>query len=231
MRVESEARSAIKAVAYRALGTLGVTVVVYLYTANLAATLAVGVFDTFLNLALHFLVERPRLLKPSVVWFTGLSGSGKTTLCEALAERLRDRGFRVEHLDGDLLREAFPGTGFDRASREDHVKKVGFLASYLEKNGVFVLASLISPYEGSRGFVRGLCRNFVEVHVDTPLEECEKRDAKGLYARARSGELKHFTGIDDPYEAPKNPELRLNTAELSVEQAVERVWGRIAAQA
>jgi adenylylsulfate kinase len=162
-------------------------------------------------------------LKPAVVWFTGLSGSGKTTLSRELAERLSARGLPVELLDGDSLRELFPSTGFDRASREEHVKRAGLLARYLEKHGVFVIASLISPYESSREFARSLCRSFVEVHLDTPLEECERRDAKGLYRKARSGEIQGFTGIDDPYEAPRNPELRINTADLSVDRAVERI--------
>jgi adenylylsulfate kinase len=166
-------------------------------------------------------------LKPAVVWFTGLSGSGKTTLSRELAERLISRGMRVEHIDGDSLRELIPATGFDRASREEQVKRAGLLARYLEKHGVFVIVSLISPYETTRQFVRGLCRSFIEVHLDTPLEECERRDSKGLYRKARSGELKGLTGIDDPYEPPRSPELRINTADLSVEEAVELVLSRI----
>jgi adenylylsulfate kinase len=235
MYVESHARSVVKAVSYRALGTLGTMAVVYLYTGRLSATFAVGGADLVIKLGLFFIHERlwskvhwgKRQVEPFVVWFTGLSGAGKTTLSQRLAERLRGKGLKVEHLDGDSLREIFPATGFDRQSREEHVRKVGLLARYLEKNGVFVVASLISPYEGSRGFVRGICKNFIEVHVDTPLEECERRDVKGLYRRARAGELKNFTGINDPYEAPRNPEVRVNTAELSVDQAVDLILEQI----
>jgi adenylylsulfate kinase len=231
MYVESHARSVAKAVSYRALGTLGTMAVVYFYTGRLELTFAVGGFDLVVKIVLFFVHERlwgkvnwgKKQIEPSVVWFTGLSGAGKTTLSSRLAERLRGRGLKVEHLDGDSVREIFPSTGFDRKSREEHVKKVGLLARYLEKNGVFVVASLISPYEDSRSFVRGICRNFIEVHVNTPIEECERRDAKGLYRRARAGEIHNFTGVSDPYEPPKSPEVCVNTAEVSVDDAVDRI--------
>ena len=109
------------------------------------------------------------------------------------------------------MRDIFPATGFTRPERDAHIRRVGYLASTLEKNGVFVVASFVSPYEASRQFVRSLCSNFVEVYVATPLEECERRDVKGLYARARRGEIANFTGIDDPYEPPASPELVIDT--------------------
>ena len=103
------------------------------------------------------------------------------------------------------------------------MRRVGFLASLLEKNGVFVLASFIAPYEESRQFVRSLCSDFIEIHVATPLEECERRDVKGLYQKARQGEIKYFTGIDDPYEEPVNPELRVDTTNMSIGAAADEV--------
>jgi adenylylsulfate kinase len=163
----------------------------------------------------------------AVVWLTGLSGSGKSTIAEALVADWRARGLRVEQLDGDAIREVFPQTGFSRADRDAHVKRVGYLASRLEAHGVYVIASFVSPYADSRGFVRGLCRNFVEVHVATPLDECERRDVKGLYARARRGEITQFTGIDDPYEPPPNPELRIDTTRVSLEHACEMITARV----
>ena len=146
-------------------------------------------------------------MKPAIVWLTGLSGSGKSTIGERLVARLEERGCPVESLDGDVVREVFPQTGFSKEERNAHVKRVGFVASLLEKHGVTAVASLISPYRESRDWIRARCPNFVEVHVATPLEECERRDVKGLYARARRGEIQHFTGISDPYEAPERPEL------------------------
>jgi adenylylsulfate kinase len=132
-------------------------------------------------------------------------------------------GARVEYLDGDSIRNVFPQTGYSRPERDAHVRRVGFLASRLEHHGVFVVCALISPYAESRDFVRGLCRRFVEVHVSTPLDECERRDVKGLYRRARRGEVANFTGLDEPYEPPAAPELRIDTRDTSVDEAVDLV--------
>lgn len=161
--------------------------------------------------------------RPAVLWFTGLSGSGKSTIADEVARELALRNVDVERLDGDSIRSLFPGTGFTRAEREDHLKRVGHIAALLEKHGVTVIASFVSPYADSRRAVRDMCRNFIEVHVSTPLEECERRDVKGLYGRARRGELKNFTGIDDPYEAPRNPEITLDTTGMTVNQAARLV--------
>ena len=158
-----------------------------------------------------------------VLWFTGLSGSGKSTLARRVAAELRQRGRPVEMLDGDAIRDLFPNTGFGRAERDAHIKRVGYLASRLEFHGVTVVASLVSPYKESRDFVRSLCTNFIEIHVSTPLEECERRDVKGLYAKARRGEIRNFTGIDDPYERPEAPDLVIDTSRLSLEAAGQLV--------
>lgn len=158
-----------------------------------------------------------------VLWFTGLSGSGKSTLAEWVAAELRRRGSAVEMLDGDSIRDVFPNTGFSKAERDAHIKRVGYLASRLEFHGVTVVASLVSPYRESRDFVRGLCRNFIEIYVSTPLDECERRDVKGLYARARRGEIRNFTGIDDPYEPPVAPDLVVDTSGVSLEDAGRQV--------
>ncbi|HEY8257357.1 MAG TPA: adenylyl-sulfate kinase [Gemmatimonadales bacterium] len=164
----------------------------------------------------------------AVLWFTGLSGSGKSTIATLVHQELVKRGVEVEYIDGDALREVFPNTGFTRAERDEHLRRTGYLASRLEAHGVTVVASFVSPYRESRDFIRKLCRDFVEIYVATPLEECERRDVKGLYARARRGEIRNFTGIDDPYEPPEHPELTLDTRELSVDQCVAKVlerWG------
>jgi len=158
-----------------------------------------------------------------VIWLTGLSASGKTTIGYALAENLRTLGHRVEHLDGDLVRQMFPGTGFSREERDRHIKRIGYLATMLEKHGVYVVASFISPYREARAFVRSQCKDFIEVYISTPLKECEKRDPKGLYKKARAGEIKNFTGIDDPYEPPENPEIDIDTSGITVEGAVDRI--------
>lgn len=158
-----------------------------------------------------------------VIWLTGLSGAGKSTLADAVVDLLRKTRGRVEWLDGDAIRQVFPSTGFSREARSEHIRRVGFCASLLEKHGVTVVVSLVSPYRDARQFVRGLCRNFIEVHVATPLEECERRDVKGLYARARRGELQSFTGIDDPYEPPDRPELVIDTTSAGVKDCAGRI--------
>jgi len=166
-------------------------------------------------------------VRPAVVWLTGLSGSGKTTLATWAAERLRAHGARVELLDGDALRSVFPTTGFSRAERDAHVRRAGFLASRLEHHGVFVIAALVSPYRDSRAFVRQLCGTFIEVYVSTPLAACEARDVKGLYAKARAGEVEAFTGVSDPYEPPLTPDLAIDTSTMSIEEAGERLLAHI----
>jgi adenylylsulfate kinase len=158
-----------------------------------------------------------------VLWFTGLSGSGKSTIAVRVHQELLRQGVEVEYIDGDALREVFPQTGFTREQREEHLRRTGYMASRLAAHGVTVVASFVSPYRESRDFIRRLCPRFMEIYVATPLEECERRDVKGLYARARRGEIQNFTGIDDPYEVPERPELSLDTRELSVEQSVTQV--------
>jgi adenylyl-sulfate kinase len=160
---------------------------------------------------------------PCVVWFTGLSGAGKSTIASAVFDALCRDGVVAEYLDGDVIRGLVPGIGFTRPERDAHVARVGVHASEIERQGRIAICALISPYRAARATVRGLCRRFVEVHVSTSLAECERRDPKGLYARARRREITHFTGIDDPYEAPERPELVLDTQHVTVGDAVRRV--------
>jgi adenylylsulfate kinase len=162
-------------------------------------------------------------LVPSVVWLTGLSGSGKSTIGHALCERLEKKGVAVEYIDGDRIRDVFPNTGFSREERDAHVTRVGYLASRLEHHGVTVVCALISPYAATRDKVRRLCRRFIEVYVATPLDECERRDIKGLYARARRGDLQQFTGISDPYEPPTSPALTIDTRQIDLETSVDMI--------
>jgi len=160
---------------------------------------------------------------PAVLWLTGLSGAGKTTIGQVLVARLTAAGADAELIDGDAMRQVFPGTGFTRADRDAHVRRVGYLASRLEAHGATVVASLISPYRDSRAFVRATCRRFVEIHVATDLAECERRDPKGLYRKARAGEITQFTGLDDPYEPPEAAEIVIDTAAESAAAAADRI--------
>ena len=164
----------------------------------------------------------------STVWLTGLSGAGKTTIADAVAERLRATGRDVEILDGDELRRGLSaGLGFSREDRDTHVRRVGFVAELLARHGVVTLVPVIAPYAASRDEVRAQHdahgTGYLEVHVATPLAECSRRDIKGLYARAAAGELTGMTGVDDPYEEPDKPDLRLDTTGLNVAGATHRV--------
>jgi adenylylsulfate kinase len=162
-----------------------------------------------------------------VVWFTGLSGAGKTTIALEVCRELEAVGTAIEYLDGDAIRSVFPNTGFSRAERDAHIRRVAFLASCLQRHGITVIVSLVSPYRESRAFARQLCPHFIEVYVSTPLDVCEARDVKGLYARARRGEIFQFTGLDDPYEPPATPELILDTSTIPLEQATRRVMQQL----
>ena len=147
------------------------------------------------------------------VWFTGLSGAGKSTIAEIVVAELAARGRYVELLDGDEVREHLSkGLGFSKVDRDTNILRIGFVASLLARNGVIAVTAAISPYRAVRDEVRGWIDNFVEVHVATALEDCEARDVKGLYAKARAGEIPEFTGVSDPYEPPEHPELRIETA-------------------
>ncbi len=162
------------------------------------------------------------------IWFTGLSGAGKTTITKALATELTDRGYDLEILDGDVVRENLTkGLGFSKEDRDENIRRIGFVANLLTRHGVIVLVSAISPYREIREEVRGKIGNFVEVFVNAPLEVCEDRDVKGLYKRARAGEIKSFTGIDDPYEAPLNPEIECRTDREELSESVAKVINKL----
>lgn len=168
-------------------------------------------------------IPEPAAATPFVLWFTGLSGSGKSTIADRIYDFLHEKGYRVTRLDGDTVRSIFPNTGFSRDERNEHIRRVGYLASILEKNGVIVISSFVSPYAESRDFVRSMCDNFIEVFVATTLEECERRDVKGLYKKARAGKIENFTGIDDPYEAPAKPELIISTENRSIDESASDI--------
>lgn len=163
------------------------------------------------------------------IWFTGLPSSGKTTLASAVAQRLREHGTRVELLDGDQVRTHLTrDLGFSREDRGENVRRIGFVAHLLSRNGIVAVCALISPYRADRDAVRAMHSGpFCEVHVATPVDVCAKRDVKGLYARQRAGELHGLTGIDDPYEVPLNPEVVVPTHRQTIEESVNQVWSAL----
>ncbi|MFN3361902.1 MAG: adenylyl-sulfate kinase [Pseudanabaenaceae cyanobacterium] len=167
------------------------------------------------------------------LWFTGLSGAGKTTISQRVGEHLRQQGKKVEILDGDIVRQHLTrDLGFSKADRDENIYRIGFVAHLLCRNGVYVLVAAISPYADARQKVREMIgRNFLEIYVNSPLAVCEARDVKGLYKKARAGEIKHFTGIDDPYEPPTNPDLECRTDRETIEESVRKVLQLLALRA
>ncbi|MBX3080045.1 MAG: adenylyl-sulfate kinase [Anaerolineae bacterium] len=165
------------------------------------------------------------------LWLTGLSGAGKTTIALALEAKLKERGARVERLDGDVVREGLTrDLGFSKEDRDKNIERVTFVAKLLSRNGVGVIASFISPYQTARDLARRETTNFIEVYVNASLDTCIQRDVKGMYAKAIAGEIKNFTGISDPYEAPENPELTLTTDAEPVEESVAKVLNYLEAR-
>jgi bifunctional enzyme CysN/CysC len=162
-----------------------------------------------------------------VIWFTGISGAGKSTVARIVEERLGELGLSVHNLDGDALRHGLNrDLGFSDEDRAENIRRVGELARLFNNNGMIVLVAAISPFREGRDAARELAGpgRFVEVHVDTPLEVAEERDVKGLYKKARSGQLPNFTGIDSPYEAPLHPEVRIDESFASPEDAADEVF-------
>lgn len=171
--------------------------------------------------------------KGFVLWFTGLSGSGKSTLSVPVAERLRKAGYRVEILDGDEVRTNLSkGLGFSKEDRDTNIRRIGFVAELLAKNGVVAITAAISPYRDVREEVRGKVTRhgagFCEVYVSCPIGVLAERDVKGLYKKALAGEVKNFTGVSDPYEAPLTPEVTVASDHDTVEQGIERIIGTLA---
>jgi adenylyl-sulfate kinase len=166
----------------------------------------------------------PRDSRGFTVWFTGLSGAGKSTVARLLEQRLRSRGWRVELLDGDVVRESLSsGLGFTKHDRDENVRRVGFVCELLSRNDVIAIAAMISPYRAVREELRARIANFVEIYVNCPLEVLIRRDPKGLYRKALDGEITAFTGISDPYEPPLAPELTLHSDRESPEDSVANV--------
>ncbi|WP_240138296.1 adenylyl-sulfate kinase [Streptomyces sp. MUM 178J] len=173
--------------------------------------------------------ERETHVTGATVWLTGLPSAGKTTIANELAGRLRDGGRRAEVLDGDEIREFLSaGLGFSREDRHVNVQRIGFVAELLASNGVTVLVPVIAPYADSREAVRKRHQTegtpYLEVHVATPVEVCSERDVKGLYAKQAAGEISGLTGVDDPYEAPESPDLRIESHTQTVQESAEALY-------
>lgn len=162
------------------------------------------------------------------IWFTGLSGAGKSTLAEALEQRLKQHGRNVEILDGDVVRTHLSkGLGFSREDRDTNIKRIAFVCGLLSRNGVIAISAAIAPYREARAWARQEIGNFVEIYVKCSLDVCQQRDVKGLYKLVAEGKIKNFTGVDDPYEEPEQPDLVIESATETPAESVTRILAHL----
>lgn len=232
---ETKTRSIVKTLSWRVVATLTTIALVYIFVGDTTIAFTVGGIEVILKMLVYFIHERvwdklkfgKHEIKPFVIWLTGFPRSGKSAIGRYLTNQLKAKGLKVEHLDGHYVRDLFPQTGFTRDEVNLHIERVGYLASRLENQGVFVVATFLSPYEESREFVRNNCKNFFEVHISTPIDVCEANDDKGIYTKARNGEVKNFPGISANYEHPKNPDLKIDTTNISHKEAAIKIFNQI----
>lgn len=229
MKIIGNIKLFLKSLIYRIYSSILAFIIAYIFTKDIKLSAYIGLAENIIKIITYYWFDVIwekyfiKKYKPSVVWLTGLSGAGKTTIAKILFNKLKQEGVSTMLLDGDELRELFGNQKFDKESRVQHVKDIAKMASVLQKKGIIPIVSMISPYKQSRDECRAIvgADNFVEVYVNTSLEECESRDVKGLYKKARAGEIKQFTGIDDPYEPPTNPEIVINTENSTPEHCAK----------
>lgn len=220
-----------KSIVYRLYSFIITFIVAFIITGSAELSATISVFENVFKILTYYWFDilwdkfTKTKYRTSLIWFTGLSGAGKTTMAKALLEKLKSEGHSAMILDGDEIRDIFKNNGFDKEARIRHNQDVGKMAVYLQSQGIIPIVSLISPYAEARDYVRNISKDFTEVYVSTSINECERRDVKGLYKKVRNGEIKDFTGIHDsaPYEIPKNPEITLDTEKLLLDDCVNQI--------
>ena len=231
MQYETKKRSILKAISWRTWATITTAVIVFIFTGQFALALTIGFLEVFAKMGLYFFHERlwqkisfgKKEIPSFVLWFTGLPASGKKALADTVYQQLVQEKLKVERLDSHDVRPLFPETGFTLEEVNRHVKRAGHLCAMLEKNGIIVIASFVSPYRESRDFSRERAVNFVEVYMKTTVEACEQRDTKGHYAKARRGEYQNFPGVDVEYAPPVNPEIIIDVDNLTLEESADHI--------
>jgi adenylylsulfate kinase len=219
-----------KSLVYRFVSSSITVLISYFVTKNIKFGLSIGLLDLTFKIINYYTFDMvwefifKKKVKPCVIWLTGLSGSGKSTIAAELITNFEKQHVPYVLLDGDQIRKVIKETGYDYHSRRKHNLNVAYMASLFESQGNVVIVTLISPYSDVRNECRRICRNFIEVFVDTPLEICETRDVKGLYKRARSGELENFTGITSPYEISEYRDLTIHTPSETPESSAKIIF-------
>lgn len=219
-----------KSIVYRFVSSMITFVISYAVTKNLKFGLSIGLLDLFFKIIHYYAFDSiwetifKKKIKPCVVWITGLSGAGKSTIANELIKIFEKATISYVLLDGDQIRKVIKETGFDFYSRRKHNLNVAYIASLLESQGNVVIVSLISPYKEVRKECRDICKNFIEVFIDTPVEVCEERDTKGLYKKARSGEIENFTGVSFPYEESSIKEITIYTPSETAQNSAKTIF-------
>jgi adenylylsulfate kinase len=233
MLIETKKRSLLKAVSWRVFATATTTLIVFIFFGRLDLAIAAGVVESITKIAIYFVHERiwsnikygKKKVEPFVLWFTGMPLSGKTTIADLVYKKLKKFDhLLLQRLDSKDVREMIPEIGYSKNERIIHLKRIAFLIKILQSNSISVIASFVSPYEEIRKFIRNNTNNFVEIYVKASLPTCQQRDYKGVYNRVERGEIKNLTGIHEPYEEPKNPDLILETEKFSAEELANQVY-------
>ena len=228
---EKNIRSIAKGVSWRFIATGTTVVIVYVFFGRLDLAIVAGIIESVLKIALYWVHERiwqrvkwgKEKIEPFNIWFTGLPLSGKTTIADGVYKELEKLSIPIERLDSSEIRKVIPNIGFSREERNRHMHRVGHLIKTLQHNSISTVASFVSPYRESRKIIREMVKNNIVVYLKADIESCKKRDYKGLYKRAMSGELQNFSGINDIYEEPQHAEIVIDTDKVSVDEAVKIV--------
>ncbi|MHB8261541.1 MAG: adenylyl-sulfate kinase [Bacteroidia bacterium] len=225
----------LKSIVYRIYALVVMFFIALGVTGNIKVSLTLGLLESFFKTITYYWFDivwdkfTKKKYRKTILWFTGYSGSGKTTLATQVLLNLQKEGYSAMLLDGDEIRDFFKNYGFDKEAKLKHIADVAKMAAYLQRQGFIPIVSLISPYEIARLRARALSNDFTEIFVDTPLSICEERDVKGLYKKARKGEIQDLTGIhpNAPYEAPKNPEITIHTQGATIDECVNQILNYI----
>jgi len=229
MYKETNKRSLVKGVTWRVVATTTTMVIVYVFFGRLDLAIATGLLESVLKIGLFWLHEKAwfkvrwgkKRIEPFNLWFTGLPLSGKTTIADKVFEQLEKLDIPIERIDSKDIRDLIPDIGYTREDRNRHMHRIGNLVCTLQNNSISTVASFVSPYKESRGAIREMVTNNIIVYVKADIETCKKRDHKGAYAKALSGEFKNFPGVDEVYEEPEQAEVVIDTDVTSVDNAVE----------
>jgi len=228
MYKETNIRSIVKGITWRVVATTTTMTIVYLFFGNIELAVATGLLETVAKVGLYWGHEKiwqkvrwgRKKIEPFNLWFTGLPLSGKTTIADKVYEKLQKLDIPLERIDSKDIREMFPNAGFSKNERNRHIKRIGHLVQTLQKNSISTVCSFVSPYRESRKLIREMVKNNIVVYIKADIEECKKRDYKGVYEKALSGEIKNFTGISDVYEEPQHAEIVIDTTKIGIDEAV-----------